>query len=112
MASDPIFVTCEACSNRGMVDGERCPACNGQGHIRVTTPEVVAAPEASEETAVKLDKLKLADLQAIAETAGLDTSGTRADLIERIQTAPEAPEASEEPAPAAAAEASEETAAA
>ncbi len=101
MAADPIYVPCEVCGNRGMVAGARCEACNGQGHVIQTAPVAVEAPESGEEPAVKLDKLKLADLQTIAETAGLDTSGTRADLIERIQAAPvpEA-EAAAEPPPA------------
>lgn len=102
MAEDPVFVPCEACGNRGMVAGVRCETCNGQGHIRQTAPVIADAPE---EPAVKLERLKLADLQAIAERAGLDTSGTRAALIERIEAAPgpaspEASEAPEEPAAA------------
>ncbi|MES2210968.1 MAG: SAP domain-containing protein [Chloroflexota bacterium] len=105
MASDPILVTCEACANRGMVDGQRCAACNGQGHIRLTAPAGGEAPENTEEPAVKLDRLKIAELRSIAERAGLDTSGTRSDLIERIQAAPASeepvtPPASEEPAAA------------
>jgi hypothetical protein len=97
MASDPIYVSCTACGNRGMVDGARCPVCNGQGHVvqpAAAEPEVATAEEAP----VKLDRLKVADLRAIAEKAGLETTGTKADLVERIQGASAPVEPEPEPA--------------
>lgn len=47
MATEHELVACPDCDNRGMVDGERCETCNGQGHVRkaatATDPDPAAA---------------------------------------------------------------------
>lgn len=43
----------------------------------------VAAPEPESET--PLDELRKDDLVALAEEAGVDTSGTKADIIARLE---------------------------
>jgi hypothetical protein len=84
IAIEHEFINC-TCKG-GMRDGARCTDCGGRGILRRVRPGIPDEPP--EEAAVKLDRLKLADLQAIAEGLGLDTSGTRANLIERIRAVP------------------------
>jgi len=84
MAFETETVTCTECGSSGMVAGERCQACNGQGLQR----RPAAVPTEEEAAVPSLTSLKKADLIAIAEERGLDTSGTVADLIERIEAAP------------------------
>jgi RecJ-like exonuclease len=77
MAMDPQFITCATCDSKGMVYGERCPTCDGQGFTRTVVPSADTP----------LESLKKADLVALAEARGLDSSGTKDVLIERIQAA-------------------------
>lgn len=54
---------------------ETCPACDGRG-LQLIKPD----------DAPPLDRLTKPELIELAERMGLDTTGDKADLIERIQT--------------------------
>lgn len=92
MAREHQIRTCETCAGNGMKGGERCAVCNGQGFTRGTA----AAAEPEEATPVNLKSLKKAELIKLAEERGLDTSGTVADLVERLMQPDPAPEAETE----------------
>ncbi len=82
-AIEDLLVNCETCHVTGMVDGERCPACDGRG--------LVARPM-TESATTDLEDLRKAELVELAESQGLDSSGTKADIIARIQEAGAAPD--------------------
>jgi RecJ-like exonuclease len=79
IAIEHLLVNCELCHVTGMVDGERCPACGGQGLVW-------RAPVLDD---TDLTHAKKADLVAIAEARGLDSSGTRAEILERLEATEE-----------------------
>ena len=87
------LVSCPTCKGQSIVNGERCPERVGRGVIRVPHAEVVLEDEPSEaDEAPALETLKKADLIELAERRGLDTSGTKAEIIERIHAADAAKE--------------------
>ena len=94
------LVSCPTCKGQSIVNGERCPECVGRGVIRVPHAEVMLVDEPTEtDEAPALETLKKADLVELAERRGLDTTGTKAEIIERIQAADVPAEASSEDEP-------------
>lgn len=79
---EKTIASCDACKGSGMVEGERCTTCNGQGFTRTALTDEAAA--------VTLADLKKDELVALAEARGLDASGTKADIIERLEAQPDA----------------------
>lgn len=85
--------SCPTCQGMGTLKGERCPECLGRGVIRVPHAEVVLAEDVTQgEEGPALGSLKKADLVEIAERRGIDSSGTKAEIIARIQAADESGE--------------------
>lgn len=87
-----LIRSCETCAGNGMVDGERCETCNGQGFTRLPRPaaeDEAPADEAPADEPKKLDYnfWKKPDLVALAESKGLDTEGTKAEIVARIKAA-------------------------
>ncbi len=105
IAIEDLIRPCPDCKNAGMVRGVRCATCNGQGHIRLA-PEVAAAKAApAEEVAdgpIDPRRYNLPTLQALAQSLGLDITGTKRELAERINAKrAEEPASSAETEPAA-----------
>ncbi len=76
---EDLLVNCERCHVTGMVDGERCPDCYGRGLV------ARILPDEADEADGGLERLKKPELVALAEERGIDASGTRAEILERLQ---------------------------
>jgi len=90
--AEHLYVAC-TCSG-GMRNGERCPDCNGRGVVRKPTEvlarleeEAAAAAAAEEQEGDGLEDLPIAQLRKRASDAGLETTGKKVDLVDRLRAA-------------------------
>jgi len=81
IAIEDQLVNCERCTVTGMVDGERCPDCEGRGLV-------YRAPAPATDD---LSGLRKVDLVALAEARGIDSSGTKAEILERLEATEDEP---------------------
>lgn len=98
MAIEDELHSCPACVGIGMKGGTVCPECRGRGIVRVSHA-IVELPEDDDEPEPPrpLENMSKAQLVEVAAGLGLDTTGKRDELIERIQTGPLAPPAADAP---------------